>query len=754
MNPPTETGGFFFCSVAWMTEPECGTAGPFFRDRNSETIRENVMKRKPLAELISVLVKGIAPTTAVATSLISPLAQAASGDLDPTFAGQGRLGPIPGLEGAAWSVEALDDGGALVGGGDLDFDFGWYCYYYAYDCQIEASNFTSRLNQDGSIDAAFQAAGVADVEVFGIARQADGKIVAAGRKVTGDFRHRSNRLLVFRLATDGSLDTAFANDGLFELSSSDFGPDSQAHALELEPNGRIVVAGVREIVVDDVLVSELIALRLRADGRLDQSFGAAGVFVGPAVPFDNNIRLARTAAGAYRVANTMDAGCAVVGVTAGGALDAAFGDSGIAQVESAPGEGVFCQSLAVQDDGRLLLAGNAAGHGFAARLLSNGTSDPSFAPDAAVAESMDDATSVATTADGRILIAGLGLRGASVMRLQATGQLDSLFGNGGRTWIDLLSENGSAPIVRDMAVREDGSVIAAGGDLNNDSPFVVRLLGDGGGDSAGVLSITDYYVEAAESDGQSVVRVRRSGGSAGDVNVEYRTVAGEASPDADYTAASGTLHWADGDTSEREIVVEIADDDGPPEAYESLRIALGDAEGGAGIGTQNATIYIQADGAPAGQIMLDYVEPVVLEAGVAPICVGRYFYSEGEVSVTITPTGITAEAGADFNANPVTVTWAAGEAGGQCVEIALPDDNAREDSETLRIELSDPTGGAILGTNTSHAIAIAASDQPVPPPSGGGGGGGGGGAAGFLSLLLLGLAELFRSARRCIHRDS
>ena len=315
------------------------------------------MKRKPLAELISVLVKGIAPTTAVATSLISPLAQAASGDLDPAFAGQGRLGPIPGLEGAAWSVEALDDGGALVGGGDLDFDFGWYCYYYAYDCQIEASNFTSRLNQDGSIDAAFQAAGVADVEVFGIARQADGKIVAAGRKVTGDFRHRSNRLLVFRLATDGSLDTAFANDGLFELSSSDFGPGSQAHALELEPNGRIVVAGVREIVVDDALVSELIALRLRADGRLDQSFGAAGVFVGPAVPFDNNIRLARTAAGAYRVANTMDAGCAVVGVTAGGALDAAFGDSGIAQVESAPGEGVFCQSLAVQDDGRLLLGG-------------------------------------------------------------------------------------------------------------------------------------------------------------------------------------------------------------------------------------------------------------------------------------------------------------------------------------------------------------------------------------------------------------
>ena len=77
------------------------------------------------------------------------------------------------------------------------------------------------------------------------------------------------------------------------------------------------------------------------------------------------------------------ANCTVIGLTSQGAPDAAFGTAGIAPVEAAPGESVYCQSLVAQDDGRLLLAGNAAGHGFASRLLANGARDPAFAADAA-----------------------------------------------------------------------------------------------------------------------------------------------------------------------------------------------------------------------------------------------------------------------------------------------------------------------------------------------------------------------------------
>ena len=498
-------------------------------------------------------------------------------------------------------------------------------------------------------------------------------------------------------------------------------------------------------------MNELILLRLLADGSLDPSFGTAGTYVAPAVNYFADIRLARTAAGGYRVASATDTGCQIIGVTAGGALDASFADSGTALVESASGAPVTCRSLEAQADGTLLVAGNSAGHGFAARLLANGALDPAFESDASLAESMDDATSITAGTGGKVIVAGSGVKGASIMRLQSTGELDALFGDGGRTWIDLVSEFGSAPVVHDLAVRADGAVLAAGTDLNRDQPFVIRLLQDGGGESPGVVSFGDYYVTPGEEDGQAVVHVRRSGGSAGDISVDYQTTASsEAIAGEDYTAASGTLHWADGDVTEREIVVAVADNDDPPEAFESFHVTLGDPVGGAGIGTRNATISIKPDGEPGGQISIDSVDGLISEDGVASLWVARNFYAEGEVSVTLTPLGVTATAGSDFDPDPVTITWADGEVDAQYVEIAMVHDSAQEGTETFSVELSDPTGGAILGTQTSAEIAIAANDAVRS----GGSGRGGGGAAGFLSLLLLGLAELLRSARRLRNGDA
>ena len=96
---------------------------------------------------------------------------------------------------------------------------------------------------------------------------------------------------------------------------------------------------------------------------------------------------------------------------------------------------------------------------------------------------------------------------------------------------------GSTPIVHDMAVREDGSVIAAGGDVSADQSFIVRLLGETGGTSPGVVGFPEEnFAEGQESSGQAVVRVRRTGGSDGDVSVTYRTMAdAEATADQDFT---------------------------------------------------------------------------------------------------------------------------------------------------------------------------------------------------------------------------
>jgi uncharacterized delta-60 repeat protein len=692
------------------------------------------MNRKPIAEFISHAVKAAAPVAAVATSLAAPLAQAASGDLDPAFGDHGRLGAIPGGDGAAWSVESLDDGKLFVGGGD--YDFNWQCWY-DWDCELSASGFAASLEADGGVDPGSAGWRAEQFEALAVARQPDGKVVMAG--FGGTARHRNQSLVVIRLASDGSVDTGFGEEGEFVLPAEQAGAIQKARALLLEPDGHIVVAGNRYDGADGALI----VLRLTADGQLDPAFAAGGIYERAGAEY-GNVRIVRTVAGAYRVAYGSLDGCAIAGLTSAGGPDASFGTAGISAV-SAGGERANCDALAQRDDGSLLVAGNTDGKGFAARFSASGEPDAAFAADPAVSADWVDATSIAATQDGKVLVAGAGLRGASIMRLLATGALDAAFGDGGRTWIDLASESVASPVVYSLSPDAGGDVLAAGGDYFSDKPFVVRLQGDGGGASAGILSAVEGFATATEAEGHAVLHVRRSGGSAGSVSVEYRTRSdGEAVAGEDFTPVSGTLHWADGDATEREIEIPITRDDGNPEVYEYFGVVLQDASGGAGLGGTSASIEIQPDGAPAGQISIYDATSVVIEGGTAVIAVSRDYYSEGEVSVTITPDSGTATAGDDFADASYTVTWAAGNADVQYIRIPIVDDSTHEGNETFTVRLSNPTGGAILGAHADQAVTIAADSSTSP----GGRDGGGGGTTGWLSIFLLGCLQFFRGARR------
>jgi uncharacterized delta-60 repeat protein len=691
--------------------------------------------KKPLAELIPALLRVAAPATAAASTLVAPLAQAASGDLDPDYADHGRVGPLVELKGPALSLESLEDGGALLGGGAVEANcYWWYCYY---DPEIEASNFVSALTDQGGIDDSYHGAAVGSVEVLDIARQADGKVVAAGRRV-GSRRPAFDQLVVFRLAADGSLDAAFGAEGIVELDTEIHGIHNRANAVSLDPDGRIVVAGARD--------DSLIVLRLNADGSFDESFGTEGIFTGPNHDYFAGARLARTSSGDYRVTTADGVSCRVLGLTAEGTIDGAYGDAGYAPVAAALGGAVTCHSAAVQPDDRLLVTGLAAGQSFAVRLLPDGAPDSSFAS-ADVSSNLQEATAIAVAPDGRILIGGNGVRGATIMRLQATGELDSLFGVAGQTTIDLPSESGASPLIHEIAVQADGAALVAGGDYASfpPRPFAVRLLGDGGGDGAGVLSIQPGFLDATESE-QAVVTVRRTGGKSGVVSIAYRTVPddGLAEEGGDYEAVSGRLEWADGDSGERTIAVPIQADGGAPEEHEYFRLSLHDVEGGAGIGTRSATITIQPDGAPGGQFALDIYETRVSELGILQFWLYRNYYFDGNVCVTLDGKSGSATAGEDFVVSADSYCWDDQDAEPKFVEIQIVDDRHREGNETFSIELSNPTGGSIVGPRGSATITIAANDAPVRVRRGSGGGG----STGLFSLLLLGLAELLRSGRR------
>ena len=91
---------------------------------------------------------------------------------------------------------------------------------------------------------------------------------------------------------------------------------------------------------------------------------------------------------------------------------------------------------------------------------------------------------------------------------------------------------------------------------------------------------------------------------------------------------------------------------------------------------------------------------------VKAITLTRSNESDGEISVVLTPSDGTAVAQSDYNNTPITITFAAGETS-KIVAIPIVNDTEFEFYETINLNLSNPTGGSILGSQSSSRLIIA-----------------------------------------------
>ena len=694
------------------------------------------------------LAHGIVSATAfAATGLLGPAALAAPGDLDPSFADVGRWSG-PNLDGPLWSLDVQDDDAIMFGGGAE------YCYW---GCEL--FDFTGRLLPDGTIDPGFAAASLDNTIVYDTALQGDGKVVGVGT-----FGSPSSRLQLYRLLPNGSLDAGFGVGGRVVVADKD-GSTTSGSSVIVEPDGRIVVAGQRG--------SGLLVARLLADGALDPAFGIGGVYVGPTTGNVNSssyrVRVLRAPGGGYRVMANLGADCAVVGLTQTGVLDAGFGSAGVAMVARAKGNPVTCNSMAIDATGRLLVGGKSPGaggsNGHVARLLANGTQDPGFSA-APISAQFSEVTALTVGPTGSIFVAGrerTGFAGATVVRVLADGALDPLYGRAGLSRIELNALRSRLPVINDMRALGNDALVVGGnrGQTYSGEPFVARLLGNAAGGGPGVLSLRQDRVLGTEQSGQATVSVRRIGGTSGAIAVSYaaRDVADRAaaSKGQDYTAITGRLTWADGDDSDREIVVPIASDTlaEPPEFFE---LSLDTPEGGAGLGAYGTEIEIAGEGYPAGLLT---IRPVpnsqtggndVPENDWAHFAIDRSPYSVGIVTVTVRVAGGSATPGLDFASPAESTAWRDVVVTFQDKEmykdvyVPILRDGKKEQAEAITLELVSPTGGAALGAQTQATVRII----DAAPKSSGGSGGGGGGALGGFATLLLGLAG---GLRRLLARD-
>lgn len=109
----------------------------------------------------------------------------------------------------------------------------------------------------------------------------------------------------------------------------------------------------------------------------------------------------------------------------------------------------------------------------------------------------------------------------------------------------------------------------------------------------GALRFSSATYSVAEGGVSATIIVRRTGGADGEVSVSYATADGTATEPSDYTSASGTLTFNNGET-EKTFPVFIAVD-GAEEEHETFNIALSNPTGGASLGAPSLTVVTILD---------------------------------------------------------------------------------------------------------------------------------------------------------------
>ncbi len=401
--------------------------------------------------------------------------------VDPTFGAAGRVvGANPG------SAVALQADGKIVVASRL---FG-------------AAKLTRYLT-NGALDTSFGTGGYVDVPLGGgtndalnkLIVQPDGRILASGIHFNDA---RSDDFVVFRFNADGSPDSTFGANGKV---LTDFGINNQDRARDmlLQPDGRIVLAGTEAHATGGAYAEvNFGAVRYNADGTLDAGFGTGGLAV---------IGLANHAINGYAAVLQSDGAIVIAGqarpntgsyqdtaiarLLPNGAVDTAYGMSGIRRVNLSSGNDDYATDAVLMPDGKVVLSlfhgPNGTRDFTLARFTSTGELDASFNGTGLRSSSLgaanDVARHLALDASGKIIAAGdsadtIYQNGGdfAIARFNADGSLDSTFGYNGAIKVDFYGADDS--VDGGIALQPDGNIVAVGVAVSGTVPQfgMVRVL--------------------------------------------------------------------------------------------------------------------------------------------------------------------------------------------------------------------------------------------------------------------------------------
>lgn len=304
--------------------------------------------------------------------------------------------------------------------------------------QVEISRFQPAHPSDRTFTRDQEFPNNLDVTVTAVRQQADGKIVVAGavHVLQEGSQVPPTSFGLVRFNADGTLDTTFGQEGTVVVPID--GPTGQIAnatptAIAFDASGNILVSGGGTYVIppnnaiseDDIRFADAITLRLKPNGARDTSFGDLGVSL-----------------------NFLSGQDIDVSATFNQSVDTAYG-------------------LFVLPDGKIVEACNSMGTAKLIRLDSDGLIDSTFG---AAASSQVVGVAATMAPDGSVIVAGHSdnfstmqpppVTDSALTRFDASGNLDSTFGNNGALISDLNS--GGNDEFDSVTLQSDGKIVAGG----------------------------------------------------------------------------------------------------------------------------------------------------------------------------------------------------------------------------------------------------------------------------------------------------
>ena len=634
---------------------------------------------------------------AIALGLLPIGIYASDGTLDATFT-------PPALSTGVYDLVTEDDGSCVVVG------------HFAASATVPHAGIV-KLTSAGAVDTTF-ATGLAGANVLpitSIVRQNDGKYVVCG---AFSQMHGVARNSVARLNADGTLDFTF-NPGVGpnRIAGSRIG-----YSLVIQPDGKILLGGQFTTWNG---ISRAGLVRLHSDGSLDTSFAnlddTVNFFAGAEMV--KSVALQSTTSAPYF--NVLVGGVfygtwsgtnhgGVVRLTSIGVRDTTFaiGSGSLAGTSVSP-----VSAVAVQADGKIIVGGvfgsfNGTANRSFVRLNSDGSNDTIFnsSVGAGVTGSSAEVFKCLIQPDGKILAGGFftsasGSAAPGLVRYNATGTRDTSF----------VAETSSAIGLAGLRLQNDGLVLA-GLYGSTDTSKMLRRLSNAVPDP-GVIQFASPTAMGTE--GTSVaLTLERVGGSTGSLSIIYGAIEGTATQPFDFSGVSGTVTWADGETSTKTISVPLPVD-GTLETDETFGIHIVGV-GPARLGSNRlSTVTIQDADVAGGQpvVIFRSASQTVSEDTLTvtvPVDLSAPATSAVTVPFTISGTAFgPAKTPKDYSTLPASpLVFAIGEQS-KDITVTLVNDTTPEPDETIIFRIPNTIGAVLDGTRNLHTLTIA--DNEVKP---------------------------------------